>query len=102
MLGQGRRCLMVSENDRVIGLLALQDIKKIPGERWAMTTAREAMVPVSQLKTINSDTELNVVFKIIISENISQIPVEENGEIIGIIARENVFSFINLRSQLGK
>jgi Zn-dependent protease/predicted transcriptional regulator len=102
MLGQGRRCVMVNENDRVIGLLALQDIKKIPRERWAMTTAREAMVPASKLKTISSDTELNMVLKIIISENISQIPVEENGEIIGIIARENIFAFINLRSQLGK
>lgn len=102
MLGQGRRCLMVSENEKVIGMLALQDIKRIPRDKWSVITAREAMLSLSQLKTVSPDTELTVVLKMIISENINQIPIVENNEIIGLVTRENILSFINIRSQLRK
>jgi Zn-dependent protease/predicted transcriptional regulator len=102
ILGQGRRCLMVSENDKVIGLLTLQDIKKVSRDRWASTSAREVMVPLHRLKVVSPETELSTVLKIIISENVNQIPVMENGVVIGMIGRDNLLSFINIRSELGK
>jgi Zn-dependent protease/predicted transcriptional regulator len=102
ILGQGKRCLLVSEDEKVIGLLTLQDIKRVPRDRWALTTSREVMVPLTQVKTVSPDSELSTVLKMIITENVNQIPVMENGVVTGMVTRDNILSFINISSQLKK
>jgi len=39
---------------------------------------------------------------ILTEQNINQLPVVKDGNIIGMIARDNLLSFISIRSELGK
>lgn len=101
VLPSGRRCFPVMEDDHVLGLLTLHGIKQVPRERWATTLVEEAMLPQDELKTVGPDENLAVVFERMITEDINQFPVMENGKLLGMVARNNLFAFLRARAELG-
>ncbi len=102
VLAQSKRCFSVVQGDKVEGLVTLHNIQQVPREEWAFKSVREIMTPLSQLKTVTPDTELVEVLKIITESNVNQLPVVVNGNIAGMVTRENLLNFINVRSQLYK
>lgn len=102
MLGQGRRCLIVYRSERMVGMVTLQEIKSVPRDKWTSMTANEIMVSLDKLKTVSPDTDLSVVFRMMISDNINQIPVVNQGVVVGMITRDSLLSFINIRGELGR
>jgi len=59
------------------------------------------MMPFKKLKQIRPDEDLASVMSILTQEEINQLPVVEGDNIVGIISRENLLSFINIRDKLG-
>lgn len=101
VLSSGRRCFPVVKEGEVQGLLTLHGIKKAPRERWATTRVGEVMIPRDRLKSVNPDDELTVVFERMTAEDINQFPVMKNGELLGMVARDNLLAFLRARAELG-
>lgn len=101
ILAEGRRCFPVVENNKALGLVTLHNIKVVPREMWNIKSVREIMTPIEQVKAVTPDTELYSVLKLILEENINQVLVLKDGNILGMITRENLLSFINIRGELG-
>jgi len=101
ILTSGRRCFPVVQNDRVLGLITIHDIKGVPREQWHTKTAEEVMTHFANLKSVSPDEDLATVLKILTEQNINQLPVVKDGNIVGMIARDNLLSFISVRSELG-
>jgi len=102
ILTSGRRCFPVAQHNSVIGLITIHDIKAVPREQWLTKTVAETMTPVTKLKSVSPDEDLTTVLRILTDNNINQIPVVKDGDIIGMVARDNLLSFISIRSELGK
>jgi CBS domain-containing protein len=101
ILTSGRRCFPVVQNDRVLGLITIHDIKGVPREQWHTKTAGEVMTHFANLKSVSPDEDLATALKILTEQNINQLPVVKDGNIVGMIARDNLLSFISIRSELG-
>ena len=101
ILTSGHRCFPVSSNGHVMGLITLHDIKSVPRELWKMKTAGDAMTTFSHLKWVRPGDELSSVPRILTRDDINQIPVVEDHTIVGMIVRDNLLSFINVRTGLG-
>jgi Zn-dependent protease/predicted transcriptional regulator len=101
ILTSGRRCFPVVQNDRILGLITMHDIKRAPRKQWPAKTAGEVMTPFAKLKSVRPDEDLITVLKILTEQNINQLLVVEEGKIVGIIARDQLLSFISIRSELG-
>ncbi|MBC8275046.1 MAG: site-2 protease family protein [Chloroflexi bacterium] len=97
----GRRCFPVVQNDLVLGLITIHDIKGASREQWSAKTAGEVMTPFANLKSVRPDEDLTTVLKILTERNINQLLVVEDGKIVGIIARDHLLSFISVRRELG-
>jgi Zn-dependent protease/predicted transcriptional regulator len=102
ILTSGRRCFPVVQQNRVLGLITIHDVKAVPRDKRPIKTVREAMTPLAKLKSVGPDEDLATVLRILTEQNINQIPVVKDGNIIGMIARDNLLSFISIRSELGK
>jgi Zn-dependent protease len=102
MLASGRRCFPVVQHNQVLGLITIHDIKRVPREQWPNKTLREAMTPFANLKSVGPDEDLATVLHILTEQNINQLPVVKDGNIIGMIARDNLLAFISVHSELGK
>jgi Zn-dependent protease/CBS domain-containing protein len=97
----GRRCLPVVDGDRVVGFVTIHDVRAIPHDLWDMKTVREAMTPFENLKLVRPDTDLSSVLRILAEDGINQVPVVQDHNVVGMISRDNILSFVDIRSSLG-
>jgi Zn-dependent protease len=96
-----RRCFPVVDNSRVLGIITLHSVKEIPQDQWEIVRVEEAMAPLDELKTVHPDDDLYTVMQQMTEEGVNQLPVVEGGQLMGMIARDNLVGFINARSELG-
>ncbi|MBN1438971.1 MAG: site-2 protease family protein [Anaerolineales bacterium] len=101
VLAGGKRCFFVGESRRMLGLLTLADIARIPKPDWERTTAAEAMVPMERTVRVRSEEMLLEALKAMDDANVNQVPVVEGGEIAGSLSRERVLHYLRTRSELG-
>ena len=100
ILGRGRRSFVVEQNSEVVGLLTLHHLKEIPRSEWSSTTAAEAMIPFTQVKWVEAETQLWVVLKQMDREGVSQLPVMRAGRMVGMLSREDVINFLRTLEEL--
>ncbi len=100
ILPSGRHCLVVADS-RVLGLVSLQNIKATPRNQWTSKTAKEVMTPYENLNWVSPNEDLTSVLKIFTEQDANQLPVVENGNIVGIVTRDNILSVFNVHNKLG-
>jgi Zn-dependent protease/CBS domain-containing protein len=101
ILASGRRCFPVGSGSEIVGLMTLHNVKAVPRDQWGTETVKEAMTPFDKLKWVRPDEELSSVLRILTQDNINQVPVIQDNKIVGMISRENLLNFVNVRSRLG-
>ena len=60
------------------------------------------MTPIHSLKSVPPDEDLSAIMQMLSREDINQVPVVQDGNVIGIVGRDNIISFINVRGELEK
>lgn len=100
MLKTGTRCSMVMDGERFRGLVTLHEVKQVPRDEWAVTSLQAIMVPEEQLFKVNPETPIETVLQKMNEANISQIPVVENGRLLGIIGRDRLLGLVKTHLDL--
>jgi len=100
ILGSGRRSFVVEQDSEVVGLLTLHHLKEIPRSEWSSTTAAEAMIPFTQMKWVQADAQLGAILKQMDRDGVGQLPVMEDGHLLGMLSREDVINFLHTLQEL--
>jgi CBS domain-containing protein len=101
ILTSGRRCFPVVSGSQIMGLMTLHNVKAVPREQWSIETVKEAMTPFDKLKWVPPEEGLSSILRILTEDNINQVPVVQDNTIVGMVSRENLLNFVNIRSGLG-
>ena len=101
ILGSGRRCFLVRRGQDNVGLITLHGIKEIPRSDWEKTTVSQAMLPLDRVKRVGPDAELWPTLELMDREGVNQLPVMSNGQVVGMLNREDVITFLRTLQQLG-
>jgi predicted transcriptional regulator len=59
------------------------------------------MTPLDKLKSVSPKEDLSTMMKTLTEAELNQVLVVENGTILGVIGRDNLLAFINIRGELG-
>ena len=95
ILATGRRYFPVIDDGRLLGLVTVHRIKEVPRDQWPLTTVTQVMIPVERLVKTQPDEELAEVMERMASEDVNQLPViDAGGRWVGMVARNNILSFI--------
>jgi Zn-dependent protease len=97
----GRSCFLISWGAELEGMVTLQQIRKVPRDRWAITSVQDIMAPASKLKVAYADQDILSVLQEMNGENANHIPVMEAGKVVGAINREDIGRFLRTRAQFG-
>ncbi|MGH2632044.1 MAG: M50 family metallopeptidase, partial [Tepidiformaceae bacterium] len=100
MLQTGERAVVVSRDDAVLGILTVSDIKHVPREDWANTPVQGVMTPREKIVTVAADATALEALNLIAKNGLNQVPVLENGRMVGLIARRELVERIHLAEQL--
>jgi len=101
ILAGGHRCFLVNRNGNAVGLMTLHRIKEIPRQDWANKTAAQAMIPLEEMKRISPDTELWTALQLMDRDGVNQLPVMTNNQVVGMLSRDDVISFLRTIRELG-
>jgi len=100
LLRTGRRCFVVYQNGRQVGLVTMNELKRVERGRWPFTTVAQIARPLEKVRTVSPDTPLTQVLELMVKEDVNQLPVIANGEIAGVISRSHVLQFLQTRAEL--
>jgi len=102
ILASGRRCFVVKDDsDQVIGLLTLHHLSEIPKSDWPVMTAGQVMAPLSQVKWLQPTTPVKAALEKMDQDGVNQLPVMLNNQILGMLTREDIISFLHTQAELG-
>lgn len=97
----GHRCLLVGEWSKLRGIITLQDIKRVPKQRWGSTTVAEAMTPSEKIGLVYPSDDVPTILERIEEEGMGLVLVVAEGRPIGIIERDHLLQSSRARSELG-
>lgn len=101
VLNGAQRCFFVTDNGHLRGLLTLREITSIPQRKWRFVTTEQVMVPIERLAQVEPQAELMSALQMMDNADVAQVPVVEDGEIVGTLSREQVLHYVRLRAELG-
>jgi predicted transcriptional regulator len=96
----GQRFFLVADESGFKGILTLRNIKSVARSDWNTTPVENIMVPAGQLKVARPEQDvLNIMAEM--NENaINQMPVVDDGRVIGLITRDNLSRALRTRNDL--
>ncbi len=101
ILGQSQRCLIVMHDHNAIGLITPHRVKEVPRREWATTTAFQAMLPLEKFKRIDPTAELWTALQQMNRDGVNQLPVMTDGQVIGMLSRQDVITYLRTLRELG-
>lgn len=102
VLRTGRRCHVVTGNGMAVGLVTLHQVQHFPRDEWANTSIQAAMVPQAGIHWVMPNEPVTRVLARMQSEDVNQMPVLQDGHIVGMIARDSILRVIQTRLQASR
>ena len=90
----------VVENGRVIGCVGINDVKRLPRERWASTTVSSIMQPCSPETAIRPDLEATEALALMNRSGNSRLLVTDGDRLLGVVTLRDLLKFLTLRLDL--
>jgi Zn-dependent protease/CBS domain-containing protein len=100
ILRRGLRALPVAQDGRIVGLVTLTDIKKLPEREWAGNSVG-AIMTRDPIQSIGPDEPVTKALESIVKGDINQLlVVDTDGTLLGILSRSDVMRFLHMRNEL--
>lgn len=100
-LPQGLRSAFVVQADQLAGLITLADIRHVPREQWGQTPVGHTMQPLERLHMVSPEQDLNAVLPLMAGRDVNQLPVVQDGRLVGVLSRDAIVRFLEVRRSLG-
>lgn len=101
VLKKRERVFLVVSADKLLGIICLEDIKKYPREKWPELRVQDIMTPAERIISVDPESTGAQVLQHLAEAEINQVPVLENGKVVGIICRNDLLKIMQLRAELG-
>ena len=96
LMQSGQRVLPVERDGRFLGLVSVSDLQKSERRAWDRMTAREIMTPVERLACVGPAADAGEALAELARRNVNQLPVLEDGRLVGLLRREDVIKWLAL------
>lgn len=100
-LPKGLRSALVVQGDQLAGLITLADIRHVPREEWVQMPVGMSMIPLERLHAVSPQQNLNDVLPLMVQGDVNQLPVTEDGRLVGIVTRDAIMRYLEIRRGLG-
>jgi Zn-dependent protease/CBS domain-containing protein len=93
------RTHLVEEDEKLLGLVSLGDLLRVPRERWDFTPIERIMTPAARLVTVPPETNAVDALELLGRHNLNQLPVVERGRAVGLVRREDILRWLVLHAE---
>jgi Zn-dependent protease/CBS domain-containing protein len=100
IIGTDERAFPVLAGERLVGLVCLEDARKLPREAWNSTTVEQIMTRAEQLDVVSPREDANEAFEKLTRRDVRQVPVIQDGHLVGLLRRRDIVKWLQLHSEL--
>ncbi len=102
----GRRCHLVTTEDRLVGMINVHALNSVPRDEWAHMSVQGVMIPREKVLWARPEEPLLGLLERLVSADVNQMPVVSDTEndgahIIGMITRDSILRVMQARSEVG-
>ena len=98
LLGTDERAFPVLEGETLVGLVCLEDVRKVPRDAWETTTVAEIMTPADQLAAVAPQEDAGDALDELVSRDVNQVPVVDHGRLVGMLRRRDILRWLQLHA----
>jgi predicted transcriptional regulator len=102
LMRTGRRCVIVSQDSQVLGMITPNEVRTVDRSRWMTLTAADIMRPLHRLRTIAPEATANDAFKAMATDDVNQLPVVSGDRLEGVVTRGQILQVLKSRTELGQ
>jgi Zn-dependent protease/CBS domain-containing protein len=99
IMGTDEHAFPVLEDERLVGLITLEDVRKVPREEWDEIRVREIMTPSEELDVISPREDATEALQKITRRDVRQLPVVQDGRLVGLLRRRDIMRWLQLQSE---
>jgi Zn-dependent protease/predicted transcriptional regulator len=94
------RAYPVMDGDHLLGMVYVENIRDVDRSNWDSTTAKDIMVPQGELEVVSPREDAMDAFQKLIKQEKRQIPVVQNGELVGMLRRTDFLRWLQVHSEM--
>jgi Zn-dependent protease/CBS domain-containing protein len=97
-MSTAERAFPVTDGDRVLGIVTMEDVRKVLREHWPATRVRDIMTPARELSVVSPDDSAASALAKLSQRDVEQLPVvDEAGRLAGLIRRRDILRWLELQ-----
>ena len=100
VMGTDERAFPVMQNDSLVGMVCLEDIRKVNRADWDTTNVSQVMTPVANLAVVNPREDVAVALNTLNQRDVRQVPVLQQGKLVGMLRRRDILKWLQLHSNI--
>lgn len=99
ILRHGERALPVVFGERVLGIVSLSDVKRLPEAQWANTPVTSIMS--RDVLAVAPTDDVSEGLRLLAEHDVHQVLVLDDGRLLGVLTRAHLVEYLQLREELG-
>jgi Zn-dependent protease/predicted transcriptional regulator len=99
LMASGQHAFPVERDGRFLGMVCVRDLQKALGGAAEHSRAGDIMTPAERLVTVTPATDAMEALALLGRQGVNQLPVVENGRLVGLLRREDLVKWLTLHSQ---
>jgi Zn-dependent protease/CBS domain-containing protein len=93
------RGFAVVEDDRMAGMICLEDVRRVPRDQWDATPVSQVMTPASELDVVGPREDASQALDKLARHDVRQVPVLDGGRLVGMLRRRDILRWLQLQSR---
>lgn len=95
------QAFIVFDEDKMVGLVSIDDVRKLSNEERQNETVRDIMTPSKELVVVAANENAAEALDRLQNRKIRQLPVVNGNRIVGLLRRKDILRWLELQSQTG-
>jgi CBS domain-containing protein len=100
LLPGNRRAISVTDNGRLVGIVTVSDVQRVPHEQRAKVPVAQIMGGRDGMVSVRADQSVQDAVEILTERDLDQLPVLDGSRVIGLLTRGDVMRQLQLREAL--
>jgi Zn-dependent protease len=100
ILGTDDQAFPVLDGGRLVGIVTLEDVRRVTRETWDTTSVGDVMTPADRLVLVTPEEEANQALEKLTGADVRQLPVVRDGKLIGLLRRRDVIKWLQVHAEL--
>jgi Zn-dependent protease/CBS domain-containing protein len=99
IMRSNQRAFPVVESGRLVGLVCLEDVRRVDPTQRATLPVRAIMTPAHELTTVAPEEASTEALQALSRREVNQLPVVKHGTVRGLIRREDILKWLSLHGE---